>query len=208
MSCYHSTELCYLAAVYTNLLITHEPMDFFFKPKPGAFKDNILRVSPDILPPGSVKLDQVWINGEPYKDFDAEALTVKLPASSTDLRVQVRIAPAEVSERFYVTQEVDDGIAKVTLSGFLRPRSAYAFKSELDNAVAQNPRRLVLIMNDLYEISPEGVRVVVFCSEHLGVDVDIYGIGANEAVQGSFRDLEMWDDITWLGSYDAATIEK
>ena len=34
MSAYHTTELCYLSAVYTNLLITKEPMDFYFKPLP------------------------------------------------------------------------------------------------------------------------------------------------------------------------------
>src|SRR5438876_4924438 len=80
MGAYHSTELCYLAAIYTNLLITKQPMDFYFKPKPGGFKDNLLRVSPDILPPGSIKIGAVWINGEPYRDFDANALTVRLPA--------------------------------------------------------------------------------------------------------------------------------
>ena len=56
MSAYHSMELCYLSAVYTNLLITKQPMDFYFKPKPGGFPDNILRVSPDILPPGSIRI--------------------------------------------------------------------------------------------------------------------------------------------------------
>src|SRR5262249_54554036 len=115
MGAYHSTELCYLAAVYTNLLITKQPMDFYFKPKPGGFKENILRVSPDILPPGSIKIGAVWINGEPYTDFDAEALTVNLPAKAVqraacsvqrpnggvkiqqiqdELRVKVRIVPA------------------------------------------------------------------------------------------------------------------
>ena len=38
MSGYHSFELCYLAAVYTNLLITKQPMDLYFKPKPGALQ--------------------------------------------------------------------------------------------------------------------------------------------------------------------------
>ena len=36
MSGYHSTELCYLAAVYTNLLITKQPLDFYFKPQPRS----------------------------------------------------------------------------------------------------------------------------------------------------------------------------
>ena len=52
MSGYHSFELAYLAQVYTNLLITKQPLTLHFKPYPGGFKDNVLRVSPDILPAG------------------------------------------------------------------------------------------------------------------------------------------------------------
>jgi hypothetical protein len=207
MSCYHSTELCYLAAVYTNLLITHQPMDFYFKPKPGAFGNGILRVAPDILPKGSIRLEQVWINGEPYRDFDADELTVKLPSSNTDLRVQVRIAPTQAAESFYADQEFVNGIAKVTMTGQLLPRFAYAFKAELDKAIAQNPRKLVLIMNDLYSVSPEGVRVLIFATEHLGVDVDVFGVGANEAVQQAFKDLDIGEDMEWLGTYDPKAIE-
>ncbi len=40
-------------------------MDFHFKPQPGGFPDNLLRVAPDILPPGSIRLEAVWIDGEP-----------------------------------------------------------------------------------------------------------------------------------------------
>lgn len=94
MSGYHSMELCYLAAVYTNLLITKQPMEFYFKPQPNSFKDDILRVSPDILPAGSIKLDQVWIDGTEYTNFDRDELFVKLPKSDASLRVKVRIVPA------------------------------------------------------------------------------------------------------------------
>ena len=79
MSMYHSAELCYLATVYTNLLITGQPLDLYFKPRPDAWKDRVLRVSPDILPPGSIKIEQVWIDGQPSSDFDADKLTVTLP---------------------------------------------------------------------------------------------------------------------------------
>lgn len=95
MSGYHSMELCYLAAVYTNLLITKQPLDLYFKPRPGGFKRNILRVQPDTLPPGSVRLDQVWVNGEEYANFDAQALTVKLPNTADSVKVKVRIVPNE-----------------------------------------------------------------------------------------------------------------
>ncbi|AFZ57769.1 AGE family epimerase/isomerase [Anabaena cylindrica FACHB-243] len=93
MSGYHSFELCYLAAVYTNLLLTKQPMDFYFKPIPGGFPDNILRVSPDILPPGSIKIGKCEIDGEPYTNFDAEALTVTLPKTTERVKVKVQIVP-------------------------------------------------------------------------------------------------------------------
>ena len=93
MSGYHSTELCYLSAVYTNLLITKQPMDFYFKPMPGGFKDNILRVSPDILPPGSIKIGACEIDGQPYSNFDADNLTVQLPDTKDRVKVKVQIVP-------------------------------------------------------------------------------------------------------------------
>jgi hypothetical protein len=94
MSGYHSFELCYLAQVYTNLLITKHPLELHFKPLPGGFKDNLLRVAPDILPPGRVRLAAVQIDGRPYTDFDRDNLVVRLPQSDQPLRVKVRVEPA------------------------------------------------------------------------------------------------------------------
>jgi len=93
MSGYHSFELCYLAQVYTNLLITKKPLNLYFKPMPNSFKANILRVSPDILPVGSVRIGEVTIDDEPYHLFDADALTVTLPDTTERVRVKVRIDP-------------------------------------------------------------------------------------------------------------------
>jgi mannose/cellobiose epimerase-like protein (N-acyl-D-glucosamine 2-epimerase family) len=93
MSNYHASELCYLAAVYTNLLITKQPMDFYFKPKPNGFKNATLRVAPDILPPGSVSIGEVWVDDQPYTNFAADKLTVKIPASETPVRIKARLVP-------------------------------------------------------------------------------------------------------------------
>lgn len=93
MAGYHSFELCYLAAVYTNLLITKQPMDFYYKPKPGGFKDRLLRVQPDLLPAGCVRISRVEIDGQEHKDFDPEGLTVKLPDSTQEIRVKVTLTP-------------------------------------------------------------------------------------------------------------------
>ena len=93
MSGYHSFELCYLAQTYTNLLITKDPLDLYFKPYPHGFKDNLLRVAPDILPAGSISIGEVWVDDEPYSDYDAAAGIVRLPDVDRQVRVRVRIQP-------------------------------------------------------------------------------------------------------------------
>ncbi len=76
MAMYHSAELAFLAAVYGNLLALNQPMDFYFHPQPGAF-GGILRIAPDLLPPKSTKIMQVWVNGHEHRDFDPVGLTVQ-----------------------------------------------------------------------------------------------------------------------------------
>jgi len=93
MSGYHSMELCYLASVYTNLLIKKQPMHFYFKPLPNSLKGNILRVSPDIFPPESIYIDECSINGQPFEHYEKTKLTIQLPESRERLNVKVRIAP-------------------------------------------------------------------------------------------------------------------
>jgi mannose/cellobiose epimerase-like protein (N-acyl-D-glucosamine 2-epimerase family) len=93
MSNYHASELCYLSAVYINLLVTKQPMDFYFKPQPGAWKNNTLHVSPDLLPPGSVSIGEVTADGEKYTNFSADKLTVKVPDTKEPVRLKVTIVP-------------------------------------------------------------------------------------------------------------------
>ena len=95
MSAYHSVELAYLAATYTNLMNTKKPLTLYFKPQVNGFKDNVLRVQPDILPVGSVKLAQVWIDGKEWTRFDADKLTVQLPAVDYRPKVKVVIVPKD-----------------------------------------------------------------------------------------------------------------
>jgi hypothetical protein len=79
--------------VYINLLHTKKPLDLYFKPKPGAFRDNLLRVSPDILPKGSVKIAAVEVNGKPWSRFDSENMTVTIPATNDAPKIKVTIQP-------------------------------------------------------------------------------------------------------------------
>jgi hypothetical protein len=53
----------------------------------------VLHVAPDILPPGRVKLEQVWVDDQEYSGFDADQLTVKLPTTTQRVHVKARLVP-------------------------------------------------------------------------------------------------------------------
>ncbi|GAB1545373.1 hypothetical protein NUACC21_80490 [Scytonema sp. NUACC21] len=202
MSGYHSFELAYLATVYTNLLITKEPMDLYFKPQPGGFKDNILRVAPDILPPGSVYISEVWINGQLYSNFDAESLTVNLPVTQDELKVRVRILPTQVS--FNATLlELTESTAQISLSGLLDANAVRLLQEELDKAMSRPIKRLVLLLQNLKCISSAGLRALIFTKQKLGADIDIYVVGASEHVLHFLKMSAFCEGITVLDRYDA-----
>jgi mannose/cellobiose epimerase-like protein (N-acyl-D-glucosamine 2-epimerase family) len=95
MSMYHAAELCYLATVYQRLLIHRQPLDLYFRPDPDGFPGRVLRVAPDALPPGRVRIEHVQVDGRPHRNFDPIALTVALPDASTSISVRVRLVAAD-----------------------------------------------------------------------------------------------------------------
>lgn len=197
MSGYHSFELCYLASVYTNLLITKQPMDFYFKPVPGGFKDNILRVSPDILPKGSIRIESVTVDGHPYTDFDADGLTVKIPPSKEAVKIKVRIIPTKGLEHFNSTLSVDNGVATLTLSGDLDERAIPAFRSNLNKLVGQDPGKIVLDVSKLDTMVSAGARALIFAKQKLSVDDDVVVKGANAAITALLNQDEFSESVTF-----------
>jgi anti-anti-sigma factor len=163
MSAYHNTELCYLSAVYTNLLITRQPLDLHFKPRADGFADRVLRVSPDILPPGSIRIEQVTIDGQPWTDFDPEKLTVNLPAG--EVTVKVRVVSA--LETFESDVEVSDGTASIILSGRLDESVTATLERDLQRALEGGPRRVILRAEQLDSMSSAGARALLFLRQKL-----------------------------------------
>jgi anti-anti-sigma factor len=182
MSGYHSFELAYLATVYTNLLIAKHPMNLYFKPKPQGFVDGILRVQPDILPPGSIKLDAVWINDLPYFDFDTIGLTVKLPDTQDDIKVRVRVIPTQAI--FNATLlELTGGTAKLSLNGLLDADAVGLIDEEMSKLTDQPIKRIVLLLQNLTGINSAGLRALIFCKQKVGYDIDVYLVGAQAQVK-------------------------
>jgi mannose/cellobiose epimerase-like protein (N-acyl-D-glucosamine 2-epimerase family) len=85
ISGYHTFELCYLATVYTRLL-QRGSLDLYFHSSGG-----ILKVAPDLLPPGSLKVRSLWMGGVPLPTPHPESLTVTLPKLAHPVKVRVQL---------------------------------------------------------------------------------------------------------------------
>ena len=223
MSGYHSFELCYLAAVYGNLLVTHQPMDFYFKPRAGSLKDNILRVSPDLLPPGSVRISDVWVDGVRYTDFDALGLTVHLPepteakhplqlrpawsgnpmiedAGNDSLKVRVRLVP--VTGTFDVDVDVEGDITILSLTGVIDDVAEPSLRVRFDHIVATRPKTLVIRAEGLDSLSSLAARALAFGVEKLDLDDKVYVVAANAVVQTAMQNAGLWEETIPLETYD------
>jgi hypothetical protein len=179
-------ELCYLAAVYSNLLVNEEDLELHFKPKAVSFPDGILRVSPDLLPPGSVRLAEVWVNDVPYADFDADALTVRLPPGE-ECRVKVRIVSA--TDKFDSQFTLENGKARIVMRGKLDPDEVIKLRRDLDRVIAARPEHIVLIVREVASISRQGMNELLFFRSKVSMGEDVYVVGANESVSAAFVEI-------------------
>ena len=187
MSAYHNTELCYLAAVYTNLLITKQPLDLHFKPRGDAFKDRILRVSPDILPPGSIRIDQVWIDGQPWSEFDAEQADGHAAAAGQGRRGEGarRLGARDVRERGAGLRRhrVDHAHRQARRDGAGDARARPA-----SGRSRASPQRVVLRAEQLESMSSAGARALLFLRQKLPFEgVEVVIVGAKPEVQEACR---------------------
>jgi anti-anti-sigma regulatory factor len=163
MAGYHSFELCFLAAVYTNLLINKQPMDFFFSPESGAWPDNCLRIAPDILPKGSIELAQVWMNGQPYYKFDREALTVTLPVDIDEMKIRCRVVPSGTDFDIDLIA-FENGIATLALAGNLVTNQLRNLRVQLERL--SGVTGLVLDMANLRSIDDGALNYLVFSKQY------------------------------------------
>ena|SRR5689334_4784788 len=103
---------------------------------------------------------------------------------------------------------LEDGIAKITLTGELDAASASGFRDRIAEAATQNPRALVLMMEHLDYMASAGLRTLIFAKQKMGPAVDIYVIGAQESITETLELTGFQNSVISLPTYEAATIEK
>jgi len=109
---------------------------------------------------------------------------------------------------FSATLTIDSGIAKITMSGELDASMAPVFQREVEQAEAQKPKRLVLLMSALEYISSAGLRALVFAKQKMGPGVDVYVVGAPPQVMDTIQMTGFDRSIIALDTYDAGMIEN
>ncbi|WP_433617986.1 AGE family epimerase/isomerase [Dactylosporangium sp. CA-139114] len=191
MAMYHSAELCYLSAVYQNLETEGQPLELYFAPRPGAF-GGTLRVAPDLLPPRTVRIAQVWVDGHEHADFDADAMTVNLPHSTEPQSVRVRLTGRTVAFSAD-TLRIGDGTAKISLAGSLTPPRMAVLRSALEGALEHGCRRLELDAAELVYLDPEATRYLAMLKQQR--EVELHVAGAAGQVEQELRDSRLDQEL-------------
>jgi anti-anti-sigma factor len=102
---------------------------------------------------------------------------------------------------------VENRIAKITLVGELDAASAPGFRDRIAEAASQDPRALVLMMENLDYMASAGLRTLIFAKQKMGAGVDIYVIGAQESITETLEMTGFQNSVISLPTYETAIIE-
>ena len=108
---------------------------------------------------------------------------------------------------FTAELEVNNSLAKITLSGELDASTAPTFKEKVEEAAKENVNRLVLMMADLEFMASAGLRILIFSKQKMGSEVDIYLISPQEMVLDTLEKTGFHHSVIILDSYDEIKLE-
>lgn len=100
------------------------------------------------------------------------------------------------------------GVAKITLNGKLDASNASQFQELIEQAAANDVKRIALLLEELSFMASAGLRMLVFAKQKLGSTVDIYVIAAQEQVVETIEMTGLNHSVIMLDAYDAAQVEN
>lgn len=177
MAGYHSFELAYLAATYTNLLHTGQGLDLYFRPVAADLPERTFHVTPDLLPPGSVRIGRLWIDGTPSDSFDADALTVRIPDGLDRPKLRVELVPTAGCVGHEALFTLREGVGVLTLDGVFDEKALTSLHSSLVKMLKASPAKVVLDVDELDHITSACVRELAmsFQKLDLGCRIEVHG---------------------------------
>jgi anti-anti-sigma regulatory factor len=118
---------------------------------------------------------------------------VRLPASSTPLKVRVRLAPAGAGFDAELVSE-KDGAAVLALRGALEADNVADLKLAVEKC--HGLRRLTLDVADLKTLGQAALRYLAFYRQCAGGDFTLRLRGAKGAVEKAIRDSELAEALS------------
>ena len=166
MGGYHAFELCLCASSYGNLVLRQETLSLHFLVVPDRLPNRILRVAPDLLPAGSVRLGSVLIDGRPWLEFNATDLTVSLPEGQESVAIEVRLEPGVVNFELFPHPNTDanDGVLTYGMRGYLCEYYLPIFRHRLEEL--ETGVKLRLDASELTGACPGGLRYLTLLRQH------------------------------------------
>jgi anti-anti-sigma factor len=93
--------------------------------------------------------------------------------------------------------------AHITMTGELDGSTAPQLKDEIDAALKDKPKRLVLFVKDLEYIASAGIRVLVYAKQPTP-DLQIYVVGAQHQIVDTLQKTGVDRSVYLVDTYDAA----
>ena len=104
---------------------------------------------------------------------------------------------------FKANLEIINETAKITLAGELDANTAPLFKEQIEEALKENIKCLVLLMQDLEYMASSGLRVLIFAKQKLGATVDIYLIKPQEMVRETIENTGFHHSVVINDEYQS-----
>jgi anti-sigma B factor antagonist len=98
----------------------------------------------------------------------------------------------------------EDTTAFIIAKGELDANAAPEFRTQIETAAESALSKLVLDVRELTYMASAGLRTLVFARQKMGSDVDIYVVGAQDAVRetiemtGFHHSVDMVDDYSGI----------
>lgn len=102
---------------------------------------------------------------------------------------------------FTVKTEILNSGTKLTLAGALDSSSAPALHEEIKKLVSQNPKELIMDMEQLDFMASAGLRVIIFAKQKLGPAVNLIMVKPTEQVVETLRMTGLIFSVVILDKY-------